>query len=118
MNKFIIVLSAILLAATDNASAFQFSPRKKKTAAPAKPSSGYVPSGMTPEQYSKLKQAEKNKYAGKNLGALGPQTFVSRSMQSFQEAMDQGKAGHLLPVFFAKDKLEKKEISKKDIPVS
>ena len=33
---------------------------------------GYVPSGFTPEQYKKFKEAEAKKKAKKNLGRMGP----------------------------------------------
>ena len=33
---------------------------------------GYVPSGFTPEQYKKFKEAEAKKKAKKNLGSMGP----------------------------------------------
>jgi hypothetical protein len=75
---------------------------------------GYVPDGMSPEQYKKLREKEKN--LGKNLGKYGPQTFKSRSMQSFQKDLEAGKATHLLPVFNAQEKLKKGLIKKTDIP--
>ena len=42
----------------------------------------YVPDGLTPAQYKKIKEKEQKKV--KNLGNLGPRGFQSRSMQSFQ----------------------------------
>jgi hypothetical protein len=79
---------------------------------------GYVPSGFTPESYKKFKEEEAKKVAKKNLGKLGPRGFQSRSMQSFQEAMERGEASHLLPVFNAKERLAKGELKMEDIPVS
>ena len=80
---------------------------------------GYVPSGFTPEQYKKFKAAEAAKKAKqKNLGGLGPRGFKSRSMQSFQEAMERGEAEHLLPVFNAEEKVRKGVLKREDIPVS
>jgi hypothetical protein len=79
---------------------------------------GYVPSGFTPESYKKFKEEEAKKTAKKNLGNLGPRGFQSRSMQSFQEAMERGEATHLLPVFNAKERVAKGELKIEDIPVS
>mmetsp|Transcript_3573 Transcript_3573/g.8603 ORF Transcript_3573/g.8603 Transcript_3573/m.8603 type:complete len:225 (-) Transcript_3573:259-933(-) len=78
---------------------------------------GYVPSGFTPEQYKKFKEQEAKKAAAKkNLGGLGPRGFKSRSMQSFQEAMERGEATHLLPVFNAKERVKRGELKVEDIP--
>lgn len=79
---------------------------------------GYVPSGFTPEEYKKFKEAEAKKKAKKNLGGLGPRGFKSRSFQSFQEALERGEAEHLLPVFNAEDKVRRGELRREDIPVS
>ena len=78
---------------------------------------GYVPSGFTPEEYKKFKEAEAKKAAKKNLGGLGPRGFNSRSFQSFQEALERGETQHLMPVFNAKDKIKKGELKTEDIPV-
>jgi hypothetical protein len=77
-----------------------------------------VPSGFTPESYKKFKEEEAKKQAKKNLGGLGPRGFKSRSMQSFQEAMERGEAQHLLPVMNAKERVRKGELRPEDIPVS
>lgn len=78
---------------------------------------GYVPSGFTAESYKKFKEEEAKKAAKKNLGQLGPRGFQSRSMQSFQEAMERGEATHLLPVFNAKERVKNGELKIEDIPV-
>lgn len=75
---------------------------------------GYVPDGLTAEQYKKIK--EKETAAAKNLGKVGPRGFKSRSFQSFQEALERGEAAHLLPVTNAKERLAKGEIKMQDIP--
>ena len=80
------------------------------------PPVGYVPSGMSPEEYKKLKAKEQKASKGKNLGAFGPQTFKSRSMQAFQKDLEAGKATHLLPVFNAKEKIKRGELREEDIP--
>lgn len=77
---------------------------------------GYVPDGMTPEQYKKLKEKEAKNQANKRFGAFGPQTFKSRSLQSFQKDLEQGKAGHLMPMMNAKEQLKKGKIKQQDIP--
>ncbi len=78
----------------------------------------YVPDGFTAESYRKFKEEEKKKLAKQNLGGVGPRGFKSRSMQSFQEALERGEAEHLLPVFNAKEKVKKGELKVEDIPVS
>ena len=77
---------------------------------------GYVPDGMSPEQYRKIREKEKAASKQKNLGAFGPQSFQSRSMQSFQQDLEKGKASHLMPVFNAKEKLKKGKLKEADIP--
>eukprot|EP00751_Fragilariopsis_kerguelensis_P015304 CAMPEP_0170779852 /NCGR_PEP_ID=MMETSP0733-20121128/13219_1 /TAXON_ID=186038 /ORGANISM="Fragilariopsis kerguelensis, Strain L26-C5" /LENGTH=176 /DNA_ID=CAMNT_0011123517 /DNA_START=83 /DNA_END=613 /DNA_ORIENTATION=+ len=46
----------------------------------------YIPSGMSKEQWKKMKEAEKGKNKGKNLGANGISTFKSRSFADWQKA--------------------------------
>jgi len=78
---------------------------------------GYVPSGFTADQYKQFKEKEAKKAREKkNLGGSGPRGFKSRSLQSFQEAMERGEATHLMPMFNAKEKIKKGEIRKEDIP--
>ena len=77
---------------------------------------GYVPSGMTAEQYKKLQAKENAQKAKKKFGAFGPQGFQSRSLQAFQTDMERGKAGHLLPMMNAADRIKRGEIRKEDVP--
>lgn len=94
--------------------AFQPQPQKSNIATRLY---GYVPSGFTPEQFKKFKEDEKRKAAAKkNLGGMGPRGFKSRSMQSFQEAMERGEATHLMPVFNAKERVKRGELKVEDIP--
>ena len=79
-------------------------------------SKGYVPSGMSAEQYKKLKAKESSAKSKKNFGAFGPQSFKSRSLQSFQTDLETGRAGHLLPVFNAKEKVRAGKLKQEDIP--
>uniref|UniRef100_A0A7S1Z8J9 Uncharacterized protein n=1 Tax=Trieres chinensis TaxID=1514140 RepID=A0A7S1Z8J9_TRICV len=46
----------------------------------------YIPSGMSKEQWQKMKEAEKNKNKGKNLGKVGITSFKSRSFMDWQKA--------------------------------
>lgn len=77
---------------------------------------GYVPSGFTPEQWRRKQEEEKAKEKGKKYGATGPQSFKSRSLQSFQTDLEKGKAEHLMPVMFAKDRVKKGELRPEDVP--
>lgn len=106
----------VLVVAVVGASAFQSSSIPSSSVSSTS-LFGYVPDGFTPESYKKFKEAEAKKKA-RNLGALGPKGFQSRSMQSFQEAMERGEATHLMPMFNAQEKLKSGKIRKEDIPVS
>lgn len=75
---------------------------------------GYVPDGLTKEQYEKIKKKERE--AKQNLGRMGPRGFKSRSFQSFQEALERGETSHLLPVMNAKERIAKGELKQEDIP--
>lgn len=46
----------------------------------------YIPSGMSKEQWQKIKDAEKNKNKGKNLGQTGITSFKSRSFADWQKS--------------------------------
>jgi len=102
------------------AQAFQGAPAQlsSRTTTCTSALNAYVPSGFTPESYKKFKEDEKKKASKKNLGGVGPRGFQSRSMQSFQEAMERGEASHLMPVFNAAERIKKGELKKEDIPVS
>jgi hypothetical protein len=76
----------------------------------------YVPDGLTPEQYQKIKAADKKKI-GKDLGRLGPRGFKSRSMKAWQEAFERGETGHTFAPLGYKEKLNKRQIKKEEVPV-
>ncbi|GMI55315.1 hypothetical protein ScalyP_jg11703 [Parmales sp. scaly parma] len=84
--KFLLVLSAV------NALSFKstFTPGMVGVSTPAASNNAmkmeYIPSGMTKAQWAKMKEAEKNKNKGKNLGANGIQSFQSRSLDDWQKA--------------------------------
>ena len=46
----------------------------------------YIPSGISKEQWKKMKESEKQKKSGKNLGKSGITTFKSRSFSDWQKA--------------------------------
>lgn len=75
----------------------------------------YIPSGFTKQSWAEFKKKEAAAKKA-NLGRVGPKGFQSRSMQSFQEALERGEAEHLLPVFNAKEKVAKGLLKVEDIP--
>jgi len=77
---------------------------------------GYVPDGMTPHQWHDIRRKERNEQRKKEFGRMGPKGFKSRSLQAFQQDLEKGKVGHLLPVMFAKDQLKKGLIKNEDVP--
>merc|ERR1712232_39514 len=77
---------------------------------------GYVPDGLTVAQYQKIKTAEREKNKGKNLGALGPRGFKSRSMRAWQEAYERGETGHSMAPYGYREKLKSGQIKKQDVP--
>lgn len=108
-------LSALLLVA--GANAFSTQPALSATRSSLlEVNMGYVPDGFTAESYKKFKADEAKKKAQRGLGRMGPRGFQSRSMQSFQEALERGEADHLMPVFNAKEKIKKGQIRPEDVP--
>jgi hypothetical protein len=71
---------------------------------------------MSPEQWRKLQEKEYSAKAKQKLGAYGPQSFKSRSLQSFQKDLEKGSAGHLLPVMNAKERVKQGKIKPEDVP--
>ena len=76
---------------------------------------GYVPNGLTPEEYKNIKARDRKKL-GKDLGRLGPQGFKSRSMQAWQEAYEQGEVGHYFAPLDYRSKLKQGKLRKEDVP--
>ncbi|KAL3903006.1 MAG: hypothetical protein SGILL_010613 [Bacillariaceae sp.] len=108
-------LTALFLAAycLSDASAFAPASSSLRTTTSL---NAYVPDGLTAEQYNKLKQQEATKNQGKNLGALGPRGFKSRSMEAWQQAYEKGLAGHSFAPFGYREQLKKGELKKSDVP--
>jgi hypothetical protein len=77
---------------------------------------GYVPEGFTPEQWNKMKESEKKSARDKNFAAVGPRSFESRSMQSFQKDLEKGQSAHLFPVFNAKKLVAEGKLKAEEIP--
>merc|ERR1712232_561254 len=77
---------------------------------------GYVPDGLTVAQYQKIKTAEREKNKGKNLGALGPRGFKSRSMRAWQEAYEKGHAKHEIAPFGYREAVKAGKLKREDIP--
>ena len=116
MKKFVSCAVIMMALASEHSGVQAFQPQPQKSTSATR-LYGYVPSGFTPEQYKKFKEDEKKKaQAKKNLGGVGPRGFKSRSMQSFQEAMERGEATHLMPVFNAKERVKRGELKVEDIP--
>ena len=106
--------TALLIALVAGAAAF-VAPPAGAARARAGALSAYVPDGMSAEQWAKVKAKEKA--SKKNLGANGPRGYRSRSFESYQKALEQGdRTAKNMPVFFAKEKLARGEITKADIP--
>mmetsp|Transcript_10384 Transcript_10384/g.18916 ORF Transcript_10384/g.18916 Transcript_10384/m.18916 type:complete len:128 (+) Transcript_10384:95-478(+) len=110
---------AALIVIVHGISAFTIHPMGLATARPSLlVLNEYIPSGMTPEQWRKKKAKETEALSKKEFGRMGPKGFKSRSLQSFQEDLEKGKTGHLMPVMFAKDLVKKGKIKPQDVPVS
>ena len=77
---------------------------------------GYIPSGMSEKEWKQLKIKEQNSKP-KNYAKSGiTRGFRSRSLNEFLELKEKGEADYNMPVFNAKEKLEKGIIQEKDIP--
>jgi len=117
MRSFSVLIATVIAVGSTNA--FQqalHSHTQVPTARSATALYEYIPSGFTKESWAKFKVKEADKKKAKNLGRMGPKGFQSRSMQSFQEAMERGEATHLLPMMNAKERLRKGEIKHEDVP--
>jgi len=75
----------------------------------------YIPDGLTPEEYARIKAADKRKL-GQDLGRLGPRGFQSRSMQAWQQAYDKGTAGHTFAPIQYKQQLRSGKLRPEEVP--
>ncbi|KAL3914917.1 MAG: hypothetical protein SGILL_005886 [Bacillariaceae sp.] len=108
-------ISALLLAAAclaNDASAFAPASSSMRTATSL---DAYVPAGLSAEQYQQIKTQDEQK-KGKNLGALGPRGFKSRSMQAWQQAYEKGLATHSFAPFGYREQVKNGELKKSDVP--
>jgi hypothetical protein len=76
----------------------------------------YVPDGLKMEEYNRIKNAERERLQGKDLGRLGPRGFKSRSMEAWQAAYEKGLATHSFAPLNYKAKLQAGQIKKADVP--
>lgn len=116
MMKIVIIATTLfvtLLLSSNTASAF--APSTVATSKRLTALNAYVPDGLTPEQYKKIKEKDQKKL-GKDLGKLGPRGFKSRSMQAWQEAFERGETSHTFAPFGYKEKLNKGQMKKQDVP--
>jgi len=79
------------------------------------PLNAYVPDGLSPAEYNRIK-AEDKKKMGKDLGRLGPRGFKSRSMQAWQEAYEKGLATHSFAPFGYREARAAGKLRKEEIP--
>jgi hypothetical protein len=77
---------------------------------------GYVPDGLTKEQYKQIKINDAKKIKGKNLGALGTRGFESRSLTGWQKALQKGQAKHVFAPVGYREQLKKGLMKKEDVP--
>lgn len=76
---------------------------------------GYVPEGLTADEYKRVKANDKSKL-GKDLGRVGPIGFQSRSLQAWQKAYESNRAGHTFAPIGFKKLLKQKKIKLEDVP--
>ena len=77
---------------------------------------GYVPDGLSENEWKKIKEKEYKENKNKNYSKNGLNGFKSRSLKSFQTDLEKGNNVKNFPVFNAEDKLKKGVIKKSDIP--
>eukprot|EP00526_Cylindrotheca_closterium_P023555 CAMPEP_0113635148 /NCGR_PEP_ID=MMETSP0017_2-20120614/18314_1 /TAXON_ID=2856 /ORGANISM="Cylindrotheca closterium" /LENGTH=159 /DNA_ID=CAMNT_0000545901 /DNA_START=28 /DNA_END=507 /DNA_ORIENTATION=- /assembly_acc=CAM_ASM_000147 len=79
-------LLATSAAAFSGSSSFSGSQLSQAPASSAVLTMEYIPSGMSKEQWKKMKEQEQSKNKGKNLGKVGITSFKSRSFAEWQKA--------------------------------
>jgi hypothetical protein len=113
--KSLTISMAILLS---GASAFTTVPTVivSKTTTTTVLGASYVPDGLSKQQYEQIKEAECSKDKGKNLGALGPKGFKSRSLMAWQKAYEKGDVNHTFAPIDYKKQLQQGKLRPSDIP--
>lgn len=91
MKSPIVAIAFVAVSSLDDASAFSMSSFSGTQVASnvqnkASMSMEYIPSGMSKEQWRKVKEQEKKKAKGKNLGKTGITSFKSRSFADWQKS--------------------------------
>ena len=89
MKSAAVLVAAAVALSGESASAFSsFHGQQVQTAAANTrgPSMEYIPSGMSKEQWRKIKEKERNANKGKNLGKVGITSFKSRSFEDWQKS--------------------------------
>ena len=77
---------------------------------------GYIPDGLSENEWNKIKEKEFNNNKNKNYSKNGLNGFKSRTLKSFQTDLEKGYKVKNFPIFNAEDKLKKGLIKKSDIP--
>jgi hypothetical protein len=120
MNNKVIIPCAIILALSYLLSCQAFTASSSSThrfdTILSGASKGYVPAGLTAEEYAKIRKQESAKLKGKDLGRLGPRGFKSRSIQAWQEAYERGETTHTFASVGYKEKLKLGLMKREDVP--
>jgi hypothetical protein len=111
-TAFLLTLAIASLLVLD---AFTIGSSPSRDAKASSSSTGYIPAGLTADQYAKIRQQDSEKMKG-DLARLGPRGFKSRSMQAWQEAYERGEAGHTFAAVGYKEKLRLGEMKWEDVP--
>ena len=91
MKSYSVLAAAAALVVADQASAFAPSSQGFSSAVVSAETSAtalyeYIPSGMSKEQWQKIKNKEQSANKGKNLGKVGITSFKSRSFAEWQKS--------------------------------
>ena len=107
-------LKALALAALAAPAAALIAPAATSSAVSSTRLYGYVPSGMSKEEWAKIQKKEKDAKKGKNFGEGGARGFKSRSFNSFVDALEKGEATHLFAV--DPNDVRSGKVALKDVP--
>jgi len=93
-----------------------FAPAPTASSSRLAPLNAYVPDGLSPQEWNRIKQQEQQKFKNKDLGRLGPRGFKSRSMEAWQKAYERGETGHHFAPIGFREKLKQGLLKKEDVP--